>query len=181
MEPVRATKQVPGEANVSSRATSADQAVRVTATRHFAFPLRAGFDYITDLRSWPEYWPNLIRLAPESRWSQPGDTARLTLKLMGRQTELEMTLKRIVPYQLVEYSSVQRGLPSATHERHFAGDEAGFDYRIVVALERRTGLLRPFDRLVVRRAVERTAQQTLDNLERLFAELSPTRSPRPAM
>jgi hypothetical protein len=146
--------------------------VRVTAGRHFAFPLHAGFDYITDLRSWPEYWPNLIRLAPESRWSQPGDTARLTLKLAGRATELEMTLTRIVPYELVEYSSVQRGLPRATHERHFAGEREGFGYRIVIDLESRTGLRWPLDRLLVPRVVARTAEQTLDNLERRFAELA---------
>ena len=146
--------------------------VRITAGRRFSFPLQAGFDYITDLRSWPEYWPNMIDLAPQSRWSQPGDTARLTLRLAGRRTELQMTLTRIVPYELVEYSSVQRGLPRARHERHFAADGDGFAYRIVVELEPRGGVLRPFDRLVVARVVERTAQQTLDNLERRFAELS---------
>jgi hypothetical protein len=145
--------------------------MRVTAATHFEFPLRAGFDYITDLRSWPEYWPNLISLRPESRWSQPGDTAWLTLKLAGRPTELEMTLTRIEPYRLVEYFSVQRGLPAAAHERHFAEDQDGFGYRIVVDLEGRGGLWSLFDRLVVRRAVARTAELTLRNLERRFAEL----------
>ena len=58
--------------------------VQITADRRFRFPLQAGFDYITELRSWPEYWPNFIALAPQSRWSQPGDTARLTLRLAGR-------------------------------------------------------------------------------------------------
>ena len=146
--------------------------VQITADRRFRFPLHAGFDYITDLRSWPEYWPNMISLAPQSGWSQPGDTARLTLRLMGRPTELQMTLTRFVPYELVEYSSVQRGLPRARHERHFADDPEGFAYRIGVEIEPRGGVLRPFDRLVVARVVERTAQQTLDNLERRFAELS---------
>jgi len=144
--------------------------VRITARTRFDFPLREGFGYITDLDRWPEYWPGLIALAPESRWSEPGDTARLTLKLVGRPTELVMTLTRIVPYRLVEYTSVQRGLPAATHERHFAADGEGFAYEIVVVLERRGGLRRPFDRLVVRRAVERTARETLVNLERRFAE-----------
>jgi len=146
--------------------------VRVDVGTRFAFPLRDGFDYITDLQCWPEYWPGLISLAPESRWSQPGDTARLTLKLLGRPTELEMTLTRIVPYRLVEYTSVQRGLPDANHERHFADDPAGFAYRIVVELQPRGGLRLPLDRLVVPRAVARTARQTLANLERRFAERS---------
>jgi hypothetical protein len=150
-------------------AVTSDRPVRVTAARQFAFPLRAGFDYITDLRNWPEFWPNLVRLAPESRWSQPGDTAWLTLKLAGRPTELEMTLTQIVPYRLVEYTSVQPGLPRAAHERHFADAPGGFGYRIVVDLEPRSGLRRPLDRLLVPRIVARTARQTLDNLERRFA------------
>jgi hypothetical protein len=42
----------------------------------------------------------------------------------------------------------------------------------VVELEPRSGLRRPFDRFVVRRAVEHAARATLDNLERRFAERS---------
>jgi hypothetical protein len=147
--------------------------VRVGTARRFAFPLRAGYDYITDLERWPEYWPGLMLLAPGSRWSKPGDTAVLTLRLLGRATQLEMTLGRIEPYRLIEYTSVQRGFPAARHERHFAEDRAGFGYRIVVALDPRRGLRRAFDRLVVPRAVERVARQTVDNLERRFAELQP--------
>jgi hypothetical protein len=153
--------------------------VRIESSRRFAFPLHDGFDYITDLRRWPEYWPGLIRLAPESRWSKPGDTAMITLKLLGRPTELAMTLARIEPQRLVEYTSVQRNLPAARHERHFLEGDAGFGYTIVVEFEPRSGLRRPFDVLVVSRAVERAARQTLDNLERRFAELSAQRRSTP--
>jgi len=140
--------------------------------KQFAFPLREGYDYITDLEHWPEYWPGLVRLDPSSRWSRPGDTARLTLNLLGRPTELVMTLARIDPYRLIEYTSVQHGLPAARHERHFAEDREGFRYRIEVELEPRNGLRRPFDRVVVPRAVKRAARQTVDNLTRRFSELS---------
>lgn len=146
--------------------------MHVTISKRFAFPLRDGYDYITDLRRWPQYWPNLISVAPESRWSQAGDTARVKLTLLGRRTELVMTLARAIPYRLVQYTSVQDGLPAAIHERHFAEDSAGFVYGIVVEFEPRTGLRGPFDRLVVPRAVERVAKQTVDNLELRFAELS---------
>ena len=152
--------------------------MRVAVEKQFAFPLREGYDYITDLERWPQYWPGLISLAPESRWSQAGDTARLTLKLLGRPTELVMTLARIEPYRLVEYTSVQRGLPSACHERHFAEHGDGFRYRIEVELEPRTGPRRAFDAFVVRRGVEGTARQTVDNLERRFFELSERQAER---
>ena len=146
--------------------------MQVAVKQHFAFPLRRGYDYITDVGRWPEYWPGFVGLDPRSRWSQPGDTARLTLKLLGRPTELEMTLRHVVRYRLVEYTSVQRGLPGARHERHFAERDAGFEYRIVVEFEPRHRLRRPFDRFAVPRAVERAATQTLANLERAFAEMA---------
>ena len=145
--------------------------MRVEVGRRFAFPLERGYDYITDLRCWPQYWPNLTRVAPESRWSQPGDTAWLRLKMLGRPTQLEMTLAQVIPYRLIEYTTAQGGLPAATHERHFAEDAGGFLYRIVVEFEPRAGRWRPFDRLMVPRAVERMAEQTVENLERRFAEL----------
>jgi Polyketide cyclase / dehydrase and lipid transport len=152
-------------------------AVRVAVGRRFAFGLRQGYDYISDIDCWPEYWPNLIRVEPGSRWTQAGDRARVTLKLLGRPTELEMTLSRVEPYRLIEYTSVQRGLPAACHERHFAEDRGGFGYRIVVELQPRSGPRAALDRLIVSRAVERAARQTVDNLERRFAELAATPTP----
>ena len=164
------------EYDVSVGRLSSVRPVHVAINHRFAYPLHAGYDYITDLKNWPEYWPGLLGLAPESRWSQPGDTAVLTLKFLGRATELEMTLSRVEPYRLIEYTSVQRGLPAARHERHFAEADGGFDYDLVVDLERRKGPKRLFDRLLVARAVERAARQTVDNLERRFAELERRRS-----
>jgi uncharacterized protein YndB with AHSA1/START domain len=139
--------------------------MRVEVGRRFEVPLRDGYDYITDLEKWPEYWPGLVRVAPESRWSAPGDRARVVVRLLGRPVELEMTLRRIEPYRLIEYTSVQRGLPDARHERHFVGENRGFFYRIVVEIKPRPGLRGVFDRLFVRRAVERAARQTIANLE----------------
>lgn len=148
-------------------------------SRRFAFPLHDGYDYITDVARWPEYWPGLIRVAPGSRWAQPGDRARLTMKLLGRPTQLEMTLSRIEPYRLIEYTSLQPGLPAARHERHFTEASEGFDYRIVIELEPRGGLRGGFDRLAVGRAVERAGRRTVENLEQRFAELDRERRSTP--
>jgi hypothetical protein len=138
--------------------------IRIEARQHFPVPLRDGFDYITTVSNWPEYWPRLVRVEPESRWRAPGDQARLVLRLLGRPVGLEMTLGRLEPYRLVEYTSVQRGLPDASHERHFADAEGGFDYRLVVEFERRSGWRGLYDRLLVRRAAERAMRETLANL-----------------
>jgi hypothetical protein len=139
--------------------------VRLEVTHRFAIPLRDGFDYIVEPRNWPEYWPGLIRVQPGSRWRAPGDRARVVMRLLGRTVELEMTLHTFDPYRLIEYTSVQQGLPDARHERGFsaAGDE--FEYRLAVEFEPRPGLRGAFDRGLVRRAVKRTMQRTVANLE----------------
>ena len=144
--------------------------VRIEVETRFDVSLEEGFDYITDMDHWPEYWPGLVRIEPDSRWREPGDQARLVLRLLGRPVELEMTLGQFVPYRLVEYTSVQRGLPDAHHERHFEEADGGLGYRIVVSYEPRPGWRGVLDRVVVRRAIERAMRETLGNLERRFGE-----------
>ena len=92
------------------------------------------------------------------------------MRLLGRPVELVMTLTRIEPYRLIEYRSVQRGLPVAHHQRHFSEDGDGFVYRLVIELEHRTGWRGIFDRLLVRRAVERASKKTIANLEQCLGE-----------
>jgi uncharacterized protein YndB with AHSA1/START domain len=139
--------------------------IRVELTHRFAVSLRDGFDYIVDPSNWPEYWPGLVRVEPGSRWQVPGDRARVVMRLLGRNVELEMTLRTFEPYRLVEYTSVQHGLPDARHERGFTDAGDRFDYRLAVELDPRTGLRGVVDRRLVRRAVARTLQRTVANLE----------------
>jgi Polyketide cyclase / dehydrase and lipid transport len=147
--------------------------VRLELTHRFAVPLRDGFDYITDLRRWPEYWPDLVRVEPGSRWSAPGDRARVVMRLLGRSVELQMTLRTLDPYRLVTYATVQHGLPDARHERRFTAAGDGFDFTLTVELEPRPGLRGVLDRVLVRRAVERTLRRTVANLEDRFAQRRP--------
>jgi Polyketide cyclase / dehydrase and lipid transport len=144
--------------------------VRIEVDTRFGVSVREGFDYITDPANWPEYWPDLVRIEPGSRWREPGDRARLVLRLLGRPVELDMTLGRLVPYRVVEYTSVQRGLPDVRHERQFQESDGALAYRIVVAYEPRPGWRGLLDRTLVRRAVERAARKTVANLHRRFGD-----------
>jgi hypothetical protein len=99
---------------------SMTQPVRIEVNRRFGVSLREGFDYITDPNNWPQYWPDLVRIEPGSRWREPGDRTRLVLRLLGRQVELEMTLGLLAPYSAVEYVSVQHGLPVTAPARSCA-------------------------------------------------------------
>jgi hypothetical protein len=142
--------------------------IRIEREQVFAVPVERGFEVITDVGNWPSYWPGFVRLEPGSRWATPGDQARVTLRLLGREVELTMTLRELVPNRLVTYDSVQAGLPDARHERHFSPVESGFAYRIVVQYEPRTGLRGRLDRTLVRRRVDGAVRETLRNLERLL-------------
>jgi Polyketide cyclase / dehydrase and lipid transport len=144
--------------------------IRVERQRVFRTPVERGFAAITDIANWPDYWPGLVRVEPESRWSSPGDRARLVLRLLGRDVTLEMTLRELVPNELVTYTSSQAGLPDAHHERRFRPTEEGFAYGIVIEYEPRRGMRGLLDRTVVRRGIDRAVRHTMRNLERLLGE-----------
>jgi len=167
----RATSSAP--ARTSSRAPDRD-VIRVEAGSSYPVPARDGFDYITDPRNWLDYWPRALSVDPDTRWTRPGDRARVVLRLAGRRVALDMTLVRIDPYRLVEYTSEQAGgIPAARHRRHF--DERGGElaYRIVVEYEPRPGWRGLLDRSLVRRATERAARETLAKLHERFRRSGP--------
>ncbi len=139
--------------------------LRVEREHRFDCSVETGFAYITDVANWPEYWPGFVRIEPDSRWSVPGDEAVVVVRLLGREVGLHMTLRRLDANTLVEYVSRQRGLPDARHERHFLRDDGGMRYRLVVEYEPRAGLHGVYDRLLVRRGIERALRQTIANLE----------------
>lgn len=138
--------------------------MRVEREQTFGVTVEEGFAFITDPANWPRYWPGLVRVEQGSRWSEPGDQARVVTRLLGREVELHMTLRRFEPNRLVEYESRQRGLPDARHERHFATADGGFRYRLVVEYEPRSGLRGLYDRMLVRRGIERVLDETIANL-----------------
>jgi uncharacterized protein YndB with AHSA1/START domain len=139
---------------------------RVEAVRRFDVPVERGFAFITDTANWSRYWPGFVRLEEGSRWEEPGDTARLVTRLLGRERQLELTLRSLDRNRLVTYTSRQPGLPDARHERHFAGDGDGFRYRLVVEYEPRGGIAGIVDRTLLPRAVRRALESTVAALER---------------
>ena len=140
--------------------------VRIEKSRVFPVSPEVGFDYITKPTNWPEFWPDLVDIPDleQTRWQEPGDRARLQMKLAGRLTELHMTLDELSPPALVRYHSTQQGVPDAAHERRFEPAAEGFEYTLVVSFEPRPGLAGLFDRTVVRYATSRALRRTLDNL-----------------
>jgi uncharacterized protein YndB with AHSA1/START domain len=139
--------------------------VRLAVERRFGVPVRAGFDYITDQRNWPEYWPGFVRLEPGSRWSGPGDVTRIVVRLLGRPVPLEMTLRRFEPPHYVEYTTTQPGMPDARPERVFEVAVGALCFRFATEFEQR-GV---FDRVIVRHGVLRAMRRTVVNLDAVFS------------
>jgi Polyketide cyclase / dehydrase and lipid transport len=138
--------------------------LRIEREHRFDCSVETGFAYITNVANWPDYWPGFVRIEAGSRWDVPGDETVVVVRLLGREVELHMTLGRLEANALVEYVSRQRGLPDARHERHFLRDDRGMRYRLVVQYEPRAGLHGLYDRLLVRRGIERALRQTVANL-----------------
>jgi uncharacterized protein YndB with AHSA1/START domain len=140
--------------------------MRLEIEHRFDVPLREGFDYITDQRNWPEYWPGFVLIEPGSRWREPGDVTRMRVRLAGRAVPLEMTLRRFEPPHYVEYTTTQPGIPDARHQRVFAEADGRLHYSLAVELE----LNSVYERHVVRRAIARAMRRTLTNLDTVFCE-----------
>ena len=101
--------------------------LRVEREHRFDASVEDGFAYITNPANWPEYWPGFVRMERESKWNAPGDESTIVVKLLGREVELRMVLRRLVANEVVMYESSQPGLPDAHHERHFTPDGGVFD------------------------------------------------------
>jgi hypothetical protein len=144
---------------------------RLEVTRDLPVAPRDGFDYITNVDNWPEYWPKLLEIPNRDsvRWREPGDQAVVVIDNRGRPTALRMTLEEFVPQGRVVYRSTQEGLPDFHHERHFGDVDARLRYTLVIAYDPRPGLKGLFDRLVLPRYVRASLVETMDNLERVFA------------
>lgn len=128
------------------------------------------FAYITDMKNWPEYWPNFIRMEKSgaASWSTPGDKAIVVMTLLNRERAVNMELEAFRKDACVTYISRQRGLPDVRHERHFEAARNGCRYRLIVEYEPRRGVAGLFDRTLVRRSVEQALRKTVQNLDRVF-------------
>lgn len=144
--------------------------VHIEITHTFRVPVSEAFAYITDMRNWPEYFPNFVRLQDpaNARWAEAGDKVTLILKLLTRERAVKMELVECQTDSLVTYRSRQQGLPEARHERHFKAVPEGLEFRVVVAYEPRKGIAGLFDRFLVKRGVERALRRTMENLEHCF-------------
>jgi uncharacterized protein YndB with AHSA1/START domain len=141
---------------------------RISAARRYDEPVERAFAFVTNPENWRKFWPGYVRLEPGSQWNASGDEARLVVRLLGRERALTLTLTAFKPSRLVAYTSTQRGLPDAYHERQFEPDGDGFLYRLVVEYEPRAWLAWIFDATLLPLAIRRAFKRTFTALEQEF-------------
>jgi hypothetical protein len=151
--------------------------LRIEVVHTFDVSVAEAFAYITDMKNWPEYWPDFIRFdnPAATSWSNPGDRATVVIKLLNRERALNMELKAFQKDTCVTYVSRQRGIPDVRHERHFEAARNGCVYRLIVEYEPRTGFAGLFDRTLVRRSVEQAMRRTMQKLDRLLRSMPAAR------
>jgi hypothetical protein len=143
--------------------------LRIEVAHTFDVSVAEAFAYITDMKNWPEYWPDFIRIEnPAAVWRNPGNRVTVVIRLLNRERALNMELEAFERDACVTYVSRQRGLPDVRHERHFEAARGGCVYRLIVEYQPRTGLAGLFDRTLVRRSVEQAMRRTTQNLESVF-------------
>jgi hypothetical protein len=98
--------------------------MRVVADHRFAIPVERGFAFITDTSNWSKFWPGYVRLEKARAGEQRAN-------------------------RIITYTSMQPGLPDASHERRFEPRDGGFVYRLGVEYVPRSGLVGLFDRFVL--------------------------------
>ena len=91
--------------------------IRIEVSHTFPVPVSEAFTYITDMRNWPAYWPDFIRIEnlSEAKWSKPGDKSTVVIKLLNRERALNMEMKEFQKDVRVTYVSRQQGLPDVSH------------------------------------------------------------------
>jgi hypothetical protein len=66
--------------------------LRIEVAHTFDVSVTEAFAYITDVKNWPEYWPDFIRIenSAAAGWSNPGDRATVVIKLLNRERALNL-------------------------------------------------------------------------------------------
>ncbi len=163
--------------------------VRTDMTRRYPVPLKKGFDYIDDFKTWPNWYVGLTEILrpEEAAWNTPGDEVRFAYRLLGRRVEGKAILDEHRDTELVEFHTEVPGLPVVHFEylyeegelpiqRNVLGPpfraisgEKGFVLRVIMETEEPTSFFgKAIDRMLLPVALERDLGHSLENLDTIF-------------
>lgn len=138
----------------------------------FPVPLKLGFDYITDFRTWPFWYVGVTELIdPEAYgWTDPGDEVHFRYKILGRHIDVASVLDERVDLERTAFRSASPGFPEVHWEyRYAAAGQEAFILRVVMETgEPTTFFGKTVDRMLLPRIVERDLRRSLENLHDIF-------------
>lgn len=94
---------------------------------------------------------------------------RVVIKLLGKETAMDIELQRFVTNASVQYLSRQKGLPDIRHQRQFENTPGGCEFSLVMEYDPRRGLKGLFDRFLLRFSIVKAIRKTLSNLDNYLA------------
>ena len=146
--------------------------MRTEMTRTYPVPLKKGFDYIDDFKTWPAWYVGMTDIIePETgAWSKAGDRVRFGYKLLGRRLEGVAVLEEWRDAELAAFHTEVPGLPVINFAYHYtdAGPEA-FVLKVVMETEEPTNFFgKTIDRMMLPRVIERDLRQSLQNLDDIY-------------
>ena len=146
--------------------------MRTDMTRTYPVPLKKGFDYIDDFKTWPDWYVGMTEiLEPEKgAWHIAGDEVRFAYKLLGRRLEGKAILDEYRETELVKFHTEVPGLPVVYFEYHYReAGEAAFVLKVIMETEEPTSFFgKAIDRMLLPVALERDLRHSLENLDTIF-------------
>ena len=147
--------------------------MKIELTQAFPIPLKKGFDYLDDFRTWPDWYNGMIEIIEPAlaKWIAPGDEVRWTYRLLGRKLEGKAVLDSRVEGEFAVFTTKVEGLPEIHWEYRYAeaGPEA-FVLKVVMETEEATSFFgKVIDRTLLPKMIERDLRTSLENLDHIFA------------
>ncbi len=148
--------------------------MRTEIAKTFSVPLKAGFDYIDDYRTWPDWYVGMTEILDPAmaQWVFPGDSVKFSYRLLGRRIEGVATLDEKIDGEFVRFHTDVPGLPRVHQEWHYgtAGETAFIAKAILETKEDdlTTFFGKVIDKMMLPRALERDLRGSLENLEEIF-------------
>ncbi len=139
----------------------------VEMSREYPADRKELWDRLTDPESWPTFYNNMIE-AHADRFSEPGDTASTTYRILGRNTNGTVRLLEFEPGERIKLRGELKGLPPVEYEWVYADSEGGTTISAhMESVEVDSWLGRTLDRFLIPRQLEKDLARSLDNIEAL--------------
>lgn len=138
---------------------------RVELTRRIGMEREDLFGLVVEPVRWPVFYNNLVSVAEDARFEQPGDRVEFDYRVLGRVVRAKAQLIEIhLPGSLGLTVRVP-GAVTARHRWVFQADGGGTLVSVRLEVDDVTDWFGvPVDRFVVGRALQADLSRTLDNL-----------------